>query len=544
MKPIIKICLMTFTILCIMMNTALGEENMPTNKNIISDTKTESVILFLNGAQIEKKSSINLSQGENIFLFTKLPYRVHPESIQVQTTGDNKIISIDHKINYLEESTSTQRIEDLEKELKKTINDIKIVETEIGILQSEWDILMANKELNKNSSLTLTELKESVDFFREYMTEISYKSLEASNKKEELQKKYNALENELQGSRNKKTAVSEITVEMFASSDSESEIILNYYVDNCSWTPYYDIRIDDNNDKAIINLNAQINQNTGEDWENIDLILSTASPSIGMKEPSLYPWRLSFEMDEVIAIRENSKRASHSMQIEEILAEESVMEDDMEMSYIAPINAVIENKTSVDFIINGKVNIENSVKKTIDVTGYELDVKLKHYSIRKLDMDVFLLAVITGWENMTILPADVNIFLSSAFVGKTYINPQTIKDNLEVSLGRDKQVIVTREKNNDFKSKTAFGGSIKETRSFDITIKNLKSKPVNIEVIDQIPLSTDSTIVVSVDELSSAILDANTGKLTWDLEIAAGDTIAKKFQYTVTYPSKKRVILE
>ena len=536
---------MVLAILPFIVSTILGEEDMQKNEQVITNSKTDEVTLFLTGAQIKKSSPINLKQGETTLTFTKLPSNLKPESIQVEVEDSYKIISIDHKINYFDTPTNPERIDTLQSELKKTRDEIELVEVESNILANELEVLTANKEFNKNSTLKLDEFKAFNDFFKKTIEEISYKDLEISRKKKELEKKYNALQNELKNNKNIRQSVSEITVQIFSDKEAVSEIELNYYVSDCGWEPFYDIRIETDSDKAIMNLKAKIFQNTGEDWNDVSLILSTSNPNLGMNEPRLNPWRLELYPEIPVARANESSKKNKKPSLELSMSEEMV-DMDMEYSVDRSISIASDNQTALEFILNGKVSIPTSLTKSIDVANYELDTKLKHYSVRKLDMDVFLLATLTGWENMNLLSGSANIFLSGAFVGKGYINPATIKDNLEVSLGRDNQVIVNRIKNTDFKSKATFGSNVKETRSFDITIRNLKTKPINIEVIDQVPLSTDSSIVVNVDknDISSAVFDEATGQLTWAMTMDGGSTETKKFKYTVTYPSKNIVILE
>ena len=537
---------MVLAILTIISSTILGEGSMQKNEAIITNSKTEEVTLFLTGAQIKKNSSVNLKQGENTLTFTKLPSNLKPESIQVEVEDNYKIISIDHKINYFDTPTNPERIETLQNELKKTKEELELVKVESDILSSELEVLTANKEFNKNSNLKLDEFKAFNDFFKKSIEEISYKGLEVSKKRKDLEKKYTALQNELKNNKNIRQSVSEIRVQIFSDKEAVSEIELNYYVSDSGWEPFYDIRIETDSDKAIMNLKANIFQNTGEDWNDVLLILSTSNPNLGMNEPRLHPWRLEF-YTEAPTVRANESSKKNNQPSFELSMSEEMVDIEMDMEYSdTPLSIASDNQTALEFILSEKISIPTSLSKSIDVANYELSTKLKHYSVRKLDMDVFLLASLTGWENMNLLSGNANIFLSGAFVGKGYINPATIKDNLEVSLGRDKQVIVNRIKNTDFKSKATFGSNIKETRSFDITIRNLKTKPINIEVIDQVPLSTDSSIVVNVDknDISSAVFDETTGELKWILTMEGGSTETKKFKYTVTYPNKNIVILE
>lgn len=528
-----------YLLLCLIfaINICYGETIM--NQKIISDSKTESVILFLNGAQVTRNAKIELAGGNSTLVFTGLAPSIYPESIQVGVFGKQRIVSVVHRINYLEGKEKSERVIFLTEEFNRIIEEINVLNAEAIVLKNEWDILMANKDFSKKESVNVEDLKNAVSFFKSSMTEISAKQLENSKKVKELKEKQNALEMELRNNLNSKSPVSEVVVEVFSEEAGECDLSLSYYISSASWRPFYDIRTQSDSNVAILSLKAYITQDSLEDWNDISLTLSSGNPSIMASEPRLSPWYLRADVPVVVFSAQNSRADM------KVMDEYEAIEEVADVPAPVMPSSVNENQASLEFILNNKVSIPGgNTEKIIDVLDYKLNADYKYYAVRKLEEGVFLLAVIDGWQSLNLLSGEVNVFLGNSFVGKTYIDPRKIKDNLEISLGRDKSVTITRVKGADFKDKTFIGGNIKETRSFDITVRNLKSKAISVTVLDQVPVSVDKTIVVDILETTGASLNKETGELSWVLNIPAGKEEVKKFKYIVTYPKNKTLILE
>jgi hypothetical protein len=64
-------------------------------------------------------------------------------------------------------------------------------------------------------------------------------------------------------------------------------IRLTYYVSGARWVPAYTIRLDRTMTGATLELRAMVGQNTGEDWTNVALHLSTALPQSWTELPEL-----------------------------------------------------------------------------------------------------------------------------------------------------------------------------------------------------------------------------------------------------------------
>lgn len=174
----------------------------------------------------------------------------------------------------------------------------------------------------------------------------------------------------------------------------------------------------------------------------------------------------------------------------------------------------------------------------------ELPASYQYYSIPKLDKDAFLIARVTEWEKYNLLNGEANIFFEGTFVGKTFLEMDSAKDTLELSLGRDKSIAIKREKIKGFTTKQFIGSKQEEEISWKITVKNNKNVEVNILLVDQAPLSTLEEIEVSVKSSFGAKHNAQTGEIKWELLLKPLETRELTLTYTVKYPKNKSLIIQ
>jgi uncharacterized protein (TIGR02231 family) len=170
-----------------------------------------------------------------------------------------------------------------------------------------------------------------------------------------------------------------------------------------------------------------------------------------------------------------------------------------------------------------------------------MKAEYKYSTAPKLDTDAFLMASAIGWEEFSLLPGEANIFFEGTFVGKSYIDPNNIKDTLSLSLGRDKRVVVKRENVKDFSSRKVIGTNQKDSYAYEVSIRNTKTEVVKILVEDQVPVSQNSQIEVTVLDTGTARYNKETGKLIWTMTLQPNETKKVVFKYEVKYPKDKVV---
>ena len=212
----------------------------------------------------------------------------------------------------------------------------------------------------------------------------------------------------------------------------------------------------------------------------------------------------------------------------------------------APLmTSFVENQTTVEIQVAEPYSIKTNGERTlVDLKTYEIPANYRYTAIPKLDKDAFLLAEMADWSQYSLLEGESNLYFEDGFVGRSILNPAALQDTLQVSMGRDRSLVMQREKVDQFSKKRSIGANITESRGYEITLKNNKSQAVTLQVKDQIPVSVNSAIEVTSGELSGGILDPLTGIVTWEITLPPGGQQKLSLRYEVKYPKSERVILD
>lgn len=204
--------------------------------------------------------------------------------------------------------------------------------------------------------------------------------------------------------------------------------------------------------------------------------------------------------------------------------------------------AVSDNQMDVVFDLDIPYDVPgNGKEQGVVLKEYKTDCYYQYYAVPKLDKDVFLLGGLTGWEKLNLLPGVANILVEGALTGKTYIDPGSVTDTLNLSLGRDKRVVVKKEKLAEYSSVKFLGSDKKQVFTYVLQVKNNKKEAVNLLLKDQYPISTDKEIQTELLERAGAEVNGENGMLTWRLNLAPGESRNLKISYSVKYPKDRQV---
>lgn len=511
-------------------------------------TKPEQVTLYVNGAQILSKGNSNLKSGRQTVVFDKLSNFVDANSVQVKADKDITILSVNYQYNYLEpeQKKDFKQLEDSLKTYRQQLQRLTITKNSYV---EEISLLQANKSIKgDNVGVTSTELAKMADLMRNRYAEAALRKLETEEKEIKLSERITKMDQQLaQLRQGEQTVTGEVVVQLIAATAGNANFELGYFVNNCSWSPLYDIRVKDVNSPTTVVAKANVIQNTGQDWKNVKLSLSTGNPTLGNTKPNLNPWTLSlsepivyrkarYKVQEVQAPvayekEEISGRALNEVVItsrgESITASDLTVVDNNQLT-----NAIFNISVPYNIASNGKENI-------VEIQQYEVAANYSYFSIPKIDNDAFLVSDLIGWDKGELLSGDANVYFENNYVGTTYFDARIVDDTLSFALGRDNNITIKRKQTKDFNEKTSISGNTKKiTRSFDIEIKNTRKSVIEIEVEDQIPLSNNEQLEIEAINTGNANYDKETGKLTWKIKLAPAESKKLTFSYSVKFPKK------
>ncbi len=180
----------------------------------------------------------------------------------------------------------------------------------------------------------------------------------------------------------------------------------------------------------------------------------------------------------------------------------------------------------------------------IKIKDVNLPVNYVYHAIPKLEQEAFLIAEIPEWEELNLLSGKSSIYYQGTFIGESAIDADQTADTLSISLGRDQNIILSREGNKDIFDKKVLGNNVKEVIGWDITVKNNRSSKSRIIVEDQFPISEKRSVVVEQLSAEDAKVDSKTGKITWDFELNPNEKKVLTFSYSVKYPKYESLMLE
>jgi len=530
--------------------------SMSAQKNVNSNIK--KVTVFLRGAQIYRTATTSLKKGRTDVVFSGLSTRLLANTIQVKGKGNFTIMSVHHQINYLKKTKLDKRIKEMQDSVVLLTGEKNLNQQFYNALNQEQQMLLANKTIGgTNTGVDVTNLKTMADFYRTRLKDIYTRMYKINLENGKRNEKIAVLNQQIQQSRaNYQTTVSEIVVDLNVKEATQAKFNFSYIVSNASWYPQYDIRAEDAHHPIQLHYRAMIRQNTGVEWKNVKLTVSTGNPNSNSIIPQMNPWYLNYYLN--TPNRKMPRNRSTSMTVKsnnKTEADDMALEETAEPFYTAPLTQPVtalsnaNNSSNYTTVQAGQTTtlFNISIPYTIPSTNKTVNVKIqkvelpadyRYYCIPKLSLDAFLQARITGWEELNLLSGSVNVFFDGTYVGKSYINPQNLSDTLDISLGKDQSIIVKRTKIKDKTGKLILSSSKKMNVGWEINIRNNKSEKIQITFMDQLPISRVEDIEVTLNTKDGAKFNKDNSFLQWDEEIDSKKSITKKFNYTVKYPKK------
>lgn len=207
--------------------------------------------------------------------------------------------------------------------------------------------------------------------------------------------------------------------------------------------------------------------------------------------------------------------------------------------------SLVRSPTSVEFVIDEAFTIPSGGRsKLIDLKEYKVKSVYDYYAVPKLSPGAYLVAKIIDWNKLGFLDGEANLYFEEAFVGKSILSTATNEDTLRISLGRDRNVRIVREKVLTFTRDRSVGSNRMEKNGFELKVRNNKEQTIDVHLLDQIPVSVNNQISVDLADRGGALYSKDEGLLEWSLHLKPDESLIRAFSYVVKYPKRELVVLE
>ncbi len=514
-------------------------------KEIKVDSKITEVLVYLNGASVHRQANVSIAAGRTSLKFMGLSAGIDPKSIQAGISGNAKIISTSHEKDFLNSKKESAKIKQLKDSLDNLILRLNYVKSEKDVYEQEKKLLADNSaRIGEGGGVKTAELTTATAFYRTKLKELNDKLLKISLEEMSLSRQIEKYNSQL-GELTTKEKMSSSNVLLIVESVGAEQIKLDliYLTGVAAWVPKYDIRTSGAGSPVHFEYRAEIFNGTGEDWDKVKLTLSTNDPTLKMEKPELEAWGLGFNYNKRGKVRQNvtsgGEGSLSTMQMR-VDGTGNVVNKEVAVSY----SEVEVTDVNAEFSIKNVSSVaSDGLPYIVDISEYDLAASYNYYCVPKVDKNVFLIAKVVGWESLNLIEGDASVYLDGIYLGKSYIDTKYSSDTLDIFLGRDHKVVVNRVKKQDYAEERYIGTSRKESFIYYIDIRNTNSAPITIEVIDQIPIAQENEISVTVKDISDAVKDDLSGKLTWNLTIQPAETKKLVVAFSVKYPRNKVVLI-
>lgn len=516
--------------------------HLPATSQTAQKLSLDRATVFINNAELSSSARISLAKGENEFIFSNVAGNINTQSIAISATNGVAVESVTFQNNFTVSDNISPRVKEL-KDSIELMNDKRApIANKIATITEQITILQTNRKVSgENTGLSTAELQKLLELTGTKMEAYLNQKTKEENNLKKLDERITALNNQLREEQKKSYQPGgQLLVKFYARENTTSNIAVKYVVPGAGWTPTYDVMAADAHSPVKIYYKANIYQNSGVKWDNVRLTLSTGNPQQGMQAPVLQPWYLSFV---VPLYTGKEKRLAPAPMVYN-----KAMQEVDEVAAATPPATMNEYVTVDNSGINTTFDVEipytipsDGQQHLVAVKEYETPAIYDYFTAPKADNDAFLMAKITNWEDLNLLPGTTNIFYENTYVGQGYLGGNSTDDTISLSLGRDKKIVVKRERDKKLRSVKTIGTNVREEFAYTITVRNTRKDAVTIEVQDQMPVSNDKDIVLEDKDNGGADYNETTGMMKWTLNLKPNETRTLRFGFTLKYPKGKTV---
>ena len=516
-----------------------------------------AVTVYADRALTTRSATLNLKAGSYLIAFEALPPLVLDDSVRVEGKGTAvaTIAGLEVRRTFLEGS-GEKRVQELREEIRGLeLRAAGLDARKAGIaaqkaflesIRVAWGDRIS-KELAVGRP-TSAELQDASVFVGSGVTKAEEQNQTIEFEKKGINDKIDALrrqQNEATGSSRKESKTVEVAVEI--AREGSLSLELASVTPQAGWEPSYDVRLADDAKTAELTFRAMVRQQTGEDWNNVDLTLSTARPAVGGAPPELYPWHISFHrpqpMMSEMAYGAPAPRAKAVIAGRMLMDSAAPEEAKVEEAPAAFVTAQIsEEQSSVSFHVPRRLDIPSDGTRHGTVVAIEqLPVSIEYLAIPKLSPAVFLRSEMVNLAPYPLLPGKVNTFVGTSYTGSSQLKKVAAGEKFDLFFGSDDQVTVKREEVKQHKEAGLFGRNRVSYR-YRIELGNFRKGPVTLTLRDQLPVAGDEEIKVSLVEPTLKPEEIRSdGTIIWKTPLQAGEKKELTFGILVEYPKEREI---
>ena len=532
-------------------------------KPVFTQAQIQSARVYNNSAELKHKASAQISSGTSEIVITNVANYLNENTVQIGVPKHVTVMSVQFTNAYVEEYDNNQDsplVKPVKEEIKKKETELKTLQNQLTAERKSVELLDKNQSMSNAQNFSVAELTKLLEFYKTKRSELSNSINKLELQETVLKEELTALKGKLtfNETTSEKTSQGKLIVNIMSNQTGNIPLEISYLTNQATWQPSYEMRIDKINAPINMLYKAQVQQNTGIDWKNVKLSLTSGPANQNTFAPVLNPWFLDYYTPVAYRSSRNDDvaRASSTVTsktiegrpnasvIQTLQGQVPGLEISSAPSTINDFTQINENQLNIAFDIDIPYTIlSNGKQHSVALKDTQLPATYSYISTPKLDTNAYLIAKVKNYGDYNILPGEANVVFEGMYVGKTYVNTNANEDELRLSLGNDQNISVTRTLINDKSGTKTLSSRKVQDFVYEISIRNNKKESVALIVEDQIPISSNTDIEITLTDKGGAKVDEEKGKLSWEVNLKPNETKKIRFGYQVKSAKDKSIKL-
>ena len=546
-------------------------------------SRVDAVTVFLTGAEVTRVAKVKIDKGEQTIIFNDIPASAVAGSIRVEgkATGKLEIGSVDTTRKYLaraESQAADAERKKIEDELEALHDQKTVIEAQVQASETQKALIANLAQLPVRPAPSSGAAGAGEDWTRVLLqiaqgtTDASRLGIDAQLKIRDLDRKIEDLDKKLAALAPAKTDQTEVRVYVEAGSPLEADFTVRYQVSSANWVPLYDARLQTGSKTTTAKLDlarrAAITQKSGENWDNVTLQLSTARPSEGASAPNINTQIVDFEPEyksvampapvTVVPMAKARRPENIAPDMEASGAADEIgglKADAPKMTMAQPETQMMAETQAAltsapfeaTFAVPGKVTVTgNGDAKRVVLLTDSMEPALSSRTVPKLESNAYLYAKVRLPKGTPMLPGRVYLFRDGTFAGTANLPMLQPGEEHDIGFGVDDQVKV---KYTVLEEKRGESGLIStshnDSRNFRVTLKNLHERPIQVTVLDRVPVSQNQDIKVDYTGKTTPAktnFEEKRGVISFEAKLEPDEERILDYGYRISWPAAKSII--
>ncbi len=523
-------------------------------------SKVTEATVYLQGASLTQTADATLKAGSQEVIIEGLSPYLEISSLKVHANGV-LVASSEFSQDYITPKKDKAHIAKLKDSLNLYEQQLQTTKDELTVhthlLKMLTDGTLNNMQQEKGT-VSVADINANMELYKSKAGALQHSIDQDNLKVTKLQETVKRLQKQLDQDNIDKQRTGVLHLSVSVPQAITTTFTVTYFTDLASWVPCYDINISSMDKPVVMKSKAQVTQLTGLDWNNVRLTLSNATPNRTKEAPVFKTWFINFYTPRPLYKQSSTSSALSNSVSYKVASNEGVSTTDgyatsARGNHTPSVPLTMDDFVDVDMQevhVNYNISVPydipgNGKEQLIDLKSYSIKAEYKYYSAPKLSDETYLIATLSDYEQYNLLPGYATVTFDNTFVGKTFLRPNATEEHISLTLTTDPRISVKREKRSEYCSTKHVGSTTAVTLSYQITVKNNQTKTAKLTLKEQYPISSNKDIEVKVTEVTpeATYNKTETGVLTWDVDLKAGETRTFNVTYVVKYPKDRNINL-